>query len=727
MRPFAHLRTADQWARCAHRATRLAPAGNGVELAWLPVQPGDAPTPAPALAGGLAFDAECRLYRSDPERGEVERSLWAPADALGHTGRTTPVSDLFGVAPGEVLGDFSAPGAATALQQPRGLAVDVDDRLFVAESGALRILAFDLWSRRLLRRVPTAPQVPLGLACAGRVVWAVLADPPGLVRLRARTAPEPVALPPAPAPGVAPERIALSAAGEPHLLHRGAGAAWVVPLDRPDHALEVDGATDLAFDGEDALVVARRPGESFLRFRRELDGWVVEAPLAARGYDGLGVARDPDGRIVFWTPRGVRRAIGARIRYVATGRVTTYQLDSGAFQTEWGRLFLDACVPEGTAVGAHFATSDDDEPDEPALPRDPPQNVVDVTVIRPDLSPPLVPLSRVPADTDPGNPLHRRETGRELPWTRHAADDPFETYEAPVNAPAGRFLWVTLELRGDTRATPRVRSLRAEHPTHDLVRRLPRTFSREEVVASFLRRYLAILDGTLDDLDGRGAARRALLDPESAPAELLDWLAGFLGLALDERWPAATRRRLIAEGAWLMRFRGTVAGLARFIELYVGVPPILVEHWRLRGLGGDVGGDPLVGAVVGATFRVGGAVGLPGEAPLEGNVQDAFAARAHRFSVVIPAALGPEQLDVVRHVLEVHRPAHTIVDVCSAGAGMRVGRGLHVGLMSMIGRTGGFTTLQLGAGSLGRGSIIGRPVPGTTPEASRLGENARVG
>jgi hypothetical protein len=58
---------------------------------------------------------------------------------------------------------------------------------------------------------------------------------------------------------------------------------------------------------------------------------------------------------------------------------------------------------------------------------------------------------------------------------------------------------------------------------------------------------------------------------------------------------------------------------------------------------------------------------------------------AHRFSVLIPASLTEEQLDVVRRILEVHRPAHTIFDVCTVGAGMRVGRGLHVGISSMVG------------------------------------------
>jgi hypothetical protein len=77
------------------------------------------------------------------------------------------------------------------------------------------------------------------------------------------------------------------------------------------------------------------------------------------------------------------------------------------------------------------------------------------------------------------------------------------------------------------------------------------------------------------------------------------------------------------------------------------------------------------------------------------------------------------------HVLDVHRPAHTLVDVCSVGTGMRVGRGLHLGLISLIGRTGGFTTLRLGEGRLGRGGIVGRPEVGTSLGAGRLGRDTR--
>jgi predicted component of type VI protein secretion system len=207
---------------------------------------------------------------------------------------------------------------------------------------------------------------------------------------------------------------------------------------------------------------------------------------------------------------------------------------------------------------------------------------------------------------------------------------------------------------------------------------------------------------------------------------------------LDERWSDAprpggrtadARRAIIAEAAWLLRFRGTVRGLKRFIELYVGVEVVILEKFRLRGLGGAVLGESGAygNSVVGAGFRVGGAIGdTDAVTTATMPTADAFATHAHRFTVLIPAALTEEQLAVVHDILDVHRPAHTVVDVCTVGAGMRVGRGLHVALSSIVGPTGGFQTLQLGATALGRDAIVGRPSETTTVDASRLGTTTRV-
>jgi len=64
-RPFALLRTRDQWSRCSHFRTEIDAASRGVELARRDEGEG-LPSGTPAEAAGLAFDHECRLYRSIP-------------------------------------------------------------------------------------------------------------------------------------------------------------------------------------------------------------------------------------------------------------------------------------------------------------------------------------------------------------------------------------------------------------------------------------------------------------------------------------------------------------------------------------------------------------------------------------------------------------------------------------------------------------------------------------
>src|SRR6185436_7860410 len=105
-----------------------------------------------------------------------------------------PVS-FFGAVASDTLGDFA--GAATpALREPRGLAVDENDRLFVAESGGDQILVFDLWGERLLRRVMFDAERPTDLAAHGAMVWAVLAATGRVVRITAGGGPDDVTLPP---------------------------------------------------------------------------------------------------------------------------------------------------------------------------------------------------------------------------------------------------------------------------------------------------------------------------------------------------------------------------------------------------------------------------------------------------------------------------------------------------------------------------------------------------
>ena len=158
--------------------------------------------------------------------------------------------------------------------------------------------------------------------------------------------------------------------------------------------------------------------------------------------------------------------------------------------------------------------------------------------------------------------------------------------------------------------------------------------------------------------------------------------------------PAGQRRRggpCCAQAYDLFRIRGTQACLERILRLYLPVPVAIVESWRLRGLAGAVLGAP-------ARTAPAPAVGGPGAAGALGRFtvggvrpgEDGYTVTAHRFTVLVCGDLDDEQRDVVHELLETHKPAHTMAEICELGPGMRVGRHLHVGLSSVVGPVTGW-------------------------------------
>ncbi|MCX6598061.1 MAG: phage tail protein [Acidobacteria bacterium] len=722
IRPFRAILTEDQWLRCSHQSTALEE--GLVQLAEQPEVGSVAVSTDAVLPGaGLAFDTHCRLFHSLPEKGQIERVLWSPPDPLRPPGTPLPASTYFAPAPPPVTGDFAAPDIEGPFAFPRGLAIDEEDRLYVADAGHRRVLVFDLWSQRIVSTLRLAAP-PVDLVYSGGRVLVLTAE--DLVEISAQRVRRTTPLPPAYRPA---SRLAISPDGEIWVMAQAATAtATVGPLDKPGERFIEPHATDLVFDNDGLLVIARAPGDTFVRYRLTASARARVASLMARGYDGRGIVLTPDNRIGFWTASGFRTAVSARRRYVPQGRVVTYRFDSGEFHTRWGRVFLDACIPEATAVTVQLIATDDPAMDA-AIALTPPANIPVANVLHPELSPPMPAGSQLPAVNAPAQPLFRRPNGRELPWTP-TADGRLETYEAPLAGGQGRYLWIVLNLAGDTRSTPTIQNVRAEYPAHELLKKLPKIFSQEPAAEDFLRRYLQPIEGLLGLWDGAADQRQVIIDPQSAPAEMLPWLAGFLGLVLDGRWSERARREAIADAAWLFRYRGTIPGLLRFLEIYLGYPVQLVEQYRLRGFGGGtVGGAGIISSsVLGLGFRVGGAIGSDEDAPLAGAyaAPDAFRTNAHRFTVFVPATLTEEQTAAVRQILEVHRPAHTLYELCTQASGMRIGRSLYVGLTTAVGRPAGWRPWRLNATALGRGTIVGRPtrglaVGGTLGEGSGLG------
>ncbi|HEY0696896.1 MAG TPA: phage tail protein [Micromonospora sp.] len=98
---------------------------------------------------------------------------------------------------------------------------------------------------------------------------------------------------------------------------------------------------------------------------------------------------------------------------------------------------------------------------------------------------------------------------------------------------------------------------------HPIGLALPAMYLEDEFVQRFtagLDEVLAPVLLTLDCLD-------AVLDPELAPPDFVDWLAGWVGVPVDPAAPVALRRDLLRHAVELHRWRGTARGIAAAVRL----------------------------------------------------------------------------------------------------------------------------------------------------------------
>jgi phage tail-like protein len=264
-----------------------------------------------------------------------------------------------------------------------------------------------------------------------------------------------------------------------------------------------------------------------------------------------------------------------RPRYAQAGTVVTPVFDGAEPGCVWHRLLFDGLVPSASAIAVSSIAADD------------------IATLA---------AGQWLAEPDP----QQRSDGSEIPYSETG---PYQTYELLFQQARGRYLQVRLELLGDGRSTPRLRALRAWYPRFSYLRRyLPAAYGEEPISASFLDRYLANVEGICTTIEERIAEAQVLMRPQSAPAEALEWLAGWLGLALDPMWDERRRRLLMANAMTFFAARGTIRGVAialRFVldacveaSVFSEQAPSslatarVIEAYRTRSTPGVVFGDP---------------------------------------------------------------------------------------------------------------------------------------
>jgi phage tail-like protein len=105
-------------------------------------------------------------------------------------------------------------------------------------------------------------------------------------------------------------------------------------------------------------------------------------------------------------------------------------------------------------------------------------------------------------------------------------------------------------------------------------------------------RFVGGLEGVLDPVLALLDSLPAHIDPDLAPQDLLDLLAGWLGVEVDEAWPEKRRRELVRLAGELARLRGTQAGLELALRVSFPDVPLRIEDSGSVSYAADPAGLP---------------------------------------------------------------------------------------------------------------------------------------
>jgi phage tail-like protein len=278
----------------------------------------------------------------------------------------------------------------------------------------------------------------------------------------------------------------------------------------------------------------------------------VAAYLPMRLFGGKGLSATSTDVFYDFADRWIPLVEQRRPRYVAEATLETpldplHVFDSLEPDCVWHRLLIDACIPPETKVEVWSRAAND---------------LAELATARWLKEPSL--YLRGDGSELPFAPGQLR-TGDERAQTRAKGSG---TWELLFQRARGRYLQLQLHVVGSVRNTPRLSALRAYFPRFSYIEHyLPAVYREDVQSASFLDRFLANVEGLYTTLEDKIAAVEMLFDVRSAPADVLDWLAGWFGVALDPAWDETKRRLFIKHALFFFQYRGTMHGLELALRL----------------------------------------------------------------------------------------------------------------------------------------------------------------
>jgi len=336
---------------------------------------------------------------------------------------------------------------------------------------------------------------------------------------------------------------------------------------------------------------------------------------------------------------------------------------------------------------------------------------------------------------------HRLQGGPLRQWCQIALDSP----ECLIPGDSLDYVWVGAALSGDGRASAALSQMRMDFDYQTYLRFLPAIYQEDPLSRQFLIRLLSLLTGPFGNVEQEIANLARVFDPAATPSAFEAWLAGWLGLALNENWNDEKRRQAIAGAFQMYALRGTTEGLGGAVRFLTGMDvhidePILNASWW--SLPADEGSAELQTrtSILGFTTMLasaepqGAVVGTTAILDQSHLIdQDAFGGPlftdvVHQFSVLLYRGrfYSEQRHGEVRAALDQEKPAHTAYHLCVVEPRMRIGFQARVGIDSVVAGPilpTALTDTPVGGGPL----ILAGDVPGRMGNQSRIGRTTRLG
>lgn len=172
---------------------------------------------------------------------------------------------------------------------------------------------------------------------------------------------------------------------------------------------------------------------------------------------------------------------------------------------------------------------------------------------------------------------------------------------------------------------------------------LPTVYREVDLIGRLLKLFEQTLDPSIQTLQ----LLWAYLDPLTAPATLLPFLAHWVGWPSDVPWSRDRQRRLIRRAMEIYRWRGTRRGLRLYLHLYTGLPldapdtPESAKHISIQETFSQ--GFVLESARLGESARVGGG-------------------RPFHFEVHLRSPT-PQDETLIRKIIEQEKPAFSTYEL----------------------------------------------------------------